>query len=110
MAEQSDFVTSVMATLTPLGDVKLKRMFGGYGLFIDGAMFALISRRDELFLKADDVNKGAFLAQGSGTHGKMPYYAAPPGSLDGWDAMEPWARGAAEAAKRAKKRRNRNAL
>ena len=102
MAEQSAFVSEVMETLTPLGDFRLKRLFCGYGLFMDGGMFALITRRDELFLKADEVNRDAFIAEDSGTHGRMPYYAAPPGSLKGWAAMEPWARGAVEAAGRAK--------
>jgi hypothetical protein len=80
MAEQSAFVSEVMETLTPLGDFRLKRMFGGYGLFMDGGMFALMTRRDELFLMADEVNRDAFIAEDSGTRGRMPYYAAPPGS------------------------------
>jgi DNA transformation protein len=104
MAEQSAFVTNIMETLTPLGDARLKRMFGGYGIFLDGAMFALVSRHDELFLKADDVNRGAFLERGSGSHGKMPYFAAPAEALDGWSALEPWARGAVAASKRAKRK------
>ena len=104
MAEPSRFVTNVLTIMTPLGDVRAKRMFGGWGLFLEGTMFALINKGGELFLKADGENKDAFLAEGSGTHGKMPYYAAPAGSLDSWQAMEIWAKGAVAASLRAKKK------
>jgi len=104
MAEQSEFMSKVLRLLTPLGEVTSKRMFGGYGVFLEANMFALVSKNDELFLKADDVNKAAFIERGSKTHGKMPYYSAPPEALKGWSEMEAWARGAAEAAGRAKKK------
>ncbi len=104
MAEPSEFVTSVLTIMTPLGDVQPKRMFGGWGLFLEGNMFALINRAEELFLKADDENKDAFIAAGSGTHGKMPYYAAPAGALDSWKNLQGWAEGAVAAALRAKKK------
>ena len=104
MAEPSAFVTKVLNIMTPLGDVRPKRMFGGWGLFLEGTMFALINRAEDLFLKADDENKDAFIAEGSGTHGKMPYYAAPAGSLESWQAMQDWAKGAVAASLRAKKK------
>ncbi|MBT6292865.1 MAG: TfoX/Sxy family protein [Rhodospirillaceae bacterium] len=104
MAEPSAFVTSVLTIMTPLGDVQPKRMFGGWGLFLEGNMFALINKGEELFLKADDENKDAFIAEGSGTHGKMPYYTAPAGALDSWKNMQNWAEGAVAASLRAKKK------
>ena len=104
MAEPSAFVTSVLTIMTPLGDVQPKRMFGGWGLFLEGNMFALINKGEELFLKADDENKDAFIAEGSGTHGKMPYYAVPPEALEGWTQMQPWAEGAVGAAMRTAKK------
>ena len=60
MAQQSEFVSRVLEILTPLGEIRAKPMFGGHGLFLDGAMFALITRADELYLKADDENRPAF--------------------------------------------------
>lgn len=104
MAEPSAFISDLLTLLTPLGDVTSKRMFGGYGLFYEGAMFALVSRSEALFLKADEVNKGAFIEIGAKTHGKMPYYAAPAETLESWAAMERWAKGSVEAALRAKKK------
>lgn len=107
MAPQSDFVTDVLTILVPLGGVHARRMFGGHGLFLDDRMFALISRDGGLFLKADDINRGAFEAKGCKTHGKMPYYSAPPEALNSWRDMEPWATGAVAAARRAKKPKRR---
>ena len=104
MPGHSQFVSNVLSICGPLGDVTAKRMFGGYGLFLDGRMFALVSRDEELFLKADELNKAAFIERGSTSYGRMPYYSAPEEALDGWDEMAPWAEGAVEAAKRAKKR------
>ena len=104
MAEPRAFVTSVLTIMTPPGDVQPKRMFGGWGLFLEGNMIALINKGEELFLKADDENKDAFIAEGSGTHGKMPYYAAPAGSLNSWENMQGWTEGAIAASLRAKKK------
>ena len=76
MAE-SEIVGNLLQLLTPLGDVRAKPMFGGHGVFLDGAMFALVTRGGVLYLKADDINRPAFEAQGLEKYGKMPYYAAP---------------------------------
>ncbi len=104
MVEQNEFISEVLKLLTPLGDVTSKKMFGGYGVFLEGAMFALVTKNDELFLKADDVSKNAFLEKGSKTHGKMPYYSVPTETLTGWDEMRAWAESAVEASRRAKKK------
>ena len=107
MAEHSPYVISILTLMTPLGDVRAKRMFGGYGLFLDDCMFALISRGEELFLKADDGNRDSFGALGRQSHGKMPYYSVPEGALGDWSQTEPWAMGATAAAKRTKKPKKR---
>ncbi len=104
MGGHSQFVSSILDLCAPLGAVTAKRMFGGYGLFLEGKMFALVSRDEELFLKADEVNKAAFVERGSTSFGRMPYYSAPEEALDGWDGMAPWAEGAVEASRRAKKK------
>ncbi len=101
MAKQSEYVTRVLEILTPLGEIRAKPMFGGHGLFLDGPMFALITRADELYLKADAENRPAFEARGLQGYGKMPYRAAPPEALEGWFGMQPWAEGAVAAAGRA---------
>jgi len=77
-------------------------MFGGYGIFLDGSMFALITRDNRLFLKADDINRPQFEQLDLEPFGNMPYYAPPLDSQKGWPQMEPWARGAVAASERAK--------
>jgi len=47
-------------------DVEVKKMFGGFGLFCDKIMFALISADGELFLKTDEENR--FLFEKIGSH------------------------------------------
>lgn len=89
------------ALCVPLGDVSGKSMFGGYGVFCDNVMFALITRQGALHLKTDDENRSRYEAINAEKHGKMPYYTVPNGALESWQALEPWARPALEAAKRA---------
>lgn len=42
-----------------------RRMFGGEGIYADGAMFA-IAMRDRLYLKVDDESRAEFEELGSG--------------------------------------------
>ena len=101
MAPKNEFVAKLIQITVPLGEVRAKAMFGGYGLFLDGLMFGLVTRDDTLFLKADDTNRPAFEGRSLKPFGKMPYFAAPAECLKGWAEMEPWAEGAVEAARRA---------
>lgn len=82
-------------------------MFGGSGLFIDGRMFALISR-DRLFFKADQQTKDRFSAAGShpftyqrqGKRIALSYWEAPADSLGSPETLLPWAQLGVEAARR----------
>jgi DNA transformation protein len=51
-------------------------MFGGYGIFHDSVMFALISK-DRLYFKVDDSNRSAYEYTGSTCFTPMPYYEIP---------------------------------
>lgn len=89
-----------------LGPVRIRRMFGGKGIYHNGVIFA-IEIRGELMLKADAVSAPDFAAAGcrqwvytGSRHGNpvaMPYWSAPDGALDDADEMLPWARKAYEA-------------
>ena len=52
-------------------------MFGGYGVFEGGKMFALVDAKGRVFMKAVDENRGRFTAMGAEKHGRMPYYQIP---------------------------------
>lgn len=102
IGKTGEFLCRVLELFAPLGDVRSRRMFGGYGIFLNDSMFALITKDEELFLKADDLNRPAFEHMGLRPYGKMPYYAAPTDSLKDWEDIRSWAQGAVEASLRAK--------
>jgi DNA transformation protein len=105
--EFADFVVEQMAAFAR---VRAKRMFGGYGLYRDELMFALIVD-DQLYLKADDDSVAAFRArdlppftyESRGRTVALRYYAAPPEVFDAPDEMHTWARRAWECAVRARR-------
>ncbi|MDA0239207.1 MAG: TfoX/Sxy family protein [Proteobacteria bacterium] len=102
MAEKSAFIAELVRTLTPLGDVRPRSMFGGHGLFLEGTMFALITRTDELYFRTDDGNRPDYEARALKKFGKMPYHMPPVEALADWPSIENWARGAVDASIRAK--------
>ena len=55
IAEVDDFVEHVCLMLAPLGEVRPKRMFGGYGIYVDDVFMAIIAY-DTLWFKVDDGN------------------------------------------------------
>ncbi|MCZ6607821.1 MAG: TfoX/Sxy family protein [Alphaproteobacteria bacterium] len=105
------FAQQVVGLLTPLGPARVRRMFGGFGIFMDDLMFALIIH-GRLYLKVDDGTKPTFADAGSepftyrreGREIAMSYWLAPVGSLDHMEALSPWAELALAAARRAKGR------
>jgi len=105
-----EFVQLVLEQMTGFGVPRVRRMFGGYGLYRDDLMFAIILQ-DKLYLKADAVNVASFEKAGSepftyASKGKivtLRYYEAPPDVYEDQDDMQQWARSAFEAALRARK-------
>lgn len=92
-----------------LGEVSIRRMFGGKGIYHRGLIVA-VELGDELRLKADAVSAPAFEAAGArrwtyeGKAGKpvlMPYWSIPDEAFDDPDLMADWVRLAYEAALRA---------
>jgi DNA transformation protein len=59
----SESLALIKEVLQSVGDDRHRRLFGGYGLFLDGLMFGLIA--DEvLYFKVDDGNRADFAAVG----------------------------------------------
>ena len=97
---------SIRDLFAGLGDVTIKRMFGGKGIYFDGVIMALLLR-DDLMLKADAQSAPDFAAAGctqwtyiGSRHGKqvaMPYWSVPNAALDDPDEMKRWAIKAYEA-------------
>lgn len=93
-----------------LGEVAIRRMFGGKGVYTGGKIIA-VEVAEEILLKADTQSAPTFEAAGSrqwtydGKNGpvKMPYWSIPAEAFDDPDEMARWVRLAAEAAMRATK-------
>ena len=111
MNADGDFAERIIALLTPMGPARARRMFGGFGIFMDDLMFAIIAH-ERLYLKVDDETRPAFEGAGSeaftyrrqGREISMSYFSAPSGSLDDMETLSSWAGLALAAARRAKGR------
>jgi len=107
-AKANEFVTHVLDLLEPLGPVSARRMFGGYGIYLDRLMFALVAS-DTLYLKVDDESRSEFEAAGldpfrytkKGKSYQMSYHTAPEDALEDAELLRDWARKAVDAAMRA---------
>lgn len=104
---KDEFAVFINDQLQVLGPVDCKRMFGGYGYFLGGLMFALIAD-NLLYLKVDDENRKAFEEMGLEpfTYQKkdktfsMSYYQAPDVVYEDIEAMHTWGNSAYSAALR----------
>lgn len=101
-----------------LGEVTVKRMFGGKGIYHQGRILAL-EVDGEILLKADAESAPAFAEAGASQwipDGKtrdgspkrvpMPYWSIPEAALDDPEELAPWIRLAWQAALRAKSGRS----
>jgi DNA transformation protein len=95
--------------LAPLGDVSIRRFFGGHGAFYQSVVFALIMR-DTLYLRTDDTTRGEFEAAGSGPFTSTTkvrevavrtYYRVPDEILEDAEDILAWSRRAVDVALRA---------
>ncbi|HET8932337.1 MAG TPA: TfoX/Sxy family protein [Polyangiales bacterium] len=92
--------------LAGLGEVTIKRMFGGLGLYRQGLFFGIVDD-DTLFFRVDDQTRGDFTSR------EMPpfqpvrrepnkrslnYYQCPADVLDDADELVAWAQRATRAA------------
>jgi len=98
MAKKSEFVEYLLEILEPFAGVTAKSMFGGYGVFKEGLMFALVAD-DTLYFKVDDFNRfeferlnlGPFIYMKGDKPMPMSYYKAPESALDNSEEMVRWA-------------------
>ncbi|MEM7239999.1 MAG: TfoX/Sxy family protein [Pseudomonadota bacterium] len=122
MAVSADYAEFVRDLFSGLGPVRIKRMFGGAGVYLDDAMFALIYEEGLVYLRGDDELCPMFEAEGcerwvytgKGKPVSMPYWRLPDAAFDDPDVALSWARRAlvpaelAAAEKRAAKARKQS--
>ncbi|HSF96747.1 MAG TPA: TfoX/Sxy family protein [Thermohalobaculum sp.] len=99
MALGEEFSAHLCDLFGALGPLRIRRMFGGAGLFIDDAMFGLVA--DEIiYMKTDDELAGhyaeagsrPFTYSGSGKSVEMSFWRLPDSALDDPDEALDWAR------------------
>ena len=99
MPISDEFLNYFLDQLSGWGDVSVRRMFGGAGLYRDGNMFGLIAE-DVAYLKVDDASRMDFLKAGACPFNPYPdlnkaavfsYYEIPPEVLENRDELRRWA-------------------
>lgn len=105
-AEEREALRDLFAQVGP---VQVRRMFGGAGLYLDDACFAIVVD-GSVMLRGDDELGPDLEAEGSerwhyqrpgGKPVAMPYWRLPDSALDDPDEAANWARRALVPAKRA---------
>lgn len=61
---KKEFVNYILDLLSPYGCIKERAMFGGYGIYKEGIIVAIIIA-DELYFKVDDQSVKVYEAKGS---------------------------------------------
>ncbi len=104
--ESDSYVEFVLEQLAPLGQITVRRMMGGYTLYCDGTVFALIAR-GALYLKADAGNRPTFERRGlpafqpdENQPGTMSYFLVPADVLESREELAAWAGEAVAAGRR----------
>lgn len=109
MAVSASFLAFASDLLAPFGDISIRKMFGGAGVYCDGLFFALLDD-EAIWLKVDDETRPAFERAGlqpfkfemkDGSMASMSYYGAPGEFYDDADETGRWTALALDAARRA---------
>lgn len=106
---QNEFAQYCCELLSAVGPCVAKRMFGGYGISIDGLTIAILAdlgQGEKLWLKASPESTALFESAGcerftylaKGVPKSMGYYSAPDEAMESAIEMAPWARLALDAA------------
>ena len=110
MSAKDAFANYCADLLSPLGPTRVRRMFGGHGIYVDD-LFVAIVVGEVLYLKADAETLPRFEAAGCAPftyaakgRGRVSlgYRAAPAEAMDSPALMRPWAELAMQAALRAR--------
>ncbi len=98
-----------VSLLMPLGPVRARAMFGGFGIFHEDLMFGLIAF-ERLYFKVDADTKPrfeaagckAFVYDGKTKPTEMSYWTVPEDALEDPEVLLPWAELGLAAARRAR--------
>jgi DNA transformation protein and related proteins len=110
VANDDNYIAYLQELFEPLGNISTKKMFGGFGIYCNNLMIALVIE-DVLYLKTDDSTRAsfsnaggqAFIYQGKGKLVTVSYWTVPEEALESSEQMFPWAKLAYAAALRKEK-------
>ena len=113
-AEKKRVCDRIVAQLNQVTPAIARAMFGGYGIYAEGVMFALIAY-NTIYFKVDDGNRpdyealglSPFTYDGKGKPIQMSYYQAPPDLFEDVPRLAEWVEKAQTAARRAKRKKSR---
>lgn len=108
----NEFAEYCCELLSSVGPCVARRMFGGYGISVDGLTLAILAdlgQGEQLWLKSDaetislfeEAGCKRFTYKAKGKVRTMGYYSAPNAALESAIEMAPWARLAFQAAQSA---------
>lgn len=100
----SEFLNYVLELMPFIRSLKVRSMFGGYGLYQEGHIFAIVIR-DTLYLKSDAIAQSDFIESGLQRFTyiskertiTLQYFEAPPEVFEESDSMRDWVRKALDA-------------
>jgi DNA transformation protein len=110
MAQKNEFANYCAELLSVLGAVRVRRMFGGHGIYVDDLFIAIVAG-ETLYLKVDAETAPRFEAAGcapftytakGNKRVSLSYRAVPAEAMDSPELMRPWAALAMDAALRAR--------
>jgi DNA transformation protein len=112
MPTSEEYLIFVKDQMERLGNISIRRMFGGAGIYCERHFFAIVVE-DVLYFKVDDSNRQDYQAAGmepfayTTDHKQitMNYYEVPIDILENKDRLRIWAQKAIRAAQAAKKRK-----
>ncbi|MDA9163834.1 TfoX/Sxy family protein [Rickettsiaceae bacterium] len=112
MAKTSPYAEYVLDLLHPYGAITARSMFGGYGIYKDGAIVAIIVA-DELYFKVDKTNQAQYKAHDSETftyiskskQAKMSYWKVPLEIMENEDELATWLEQSYEISLRTKRKK-----
>lgn len=107
----SGYANYILDLLLPQGNIKVRKMFGGFGIYKNNIFFALIAN-NILYFKVDSANQSDYESFGSKPFSyanknnkiiSLSYWEVPIDILENRDRLEEWVDNAIQAARRAKK-------
>ena len=110
MALSAEYREHILDLFAGVGPIRIKRMFGGAGVYLDDACFAIVFRSEEIMMRGDAEVGPKYEAEGSSQwiyenerRGPvaMPYWRLPDSAQDDPDEAAAWARLSLEPARKA---------